>query len=135
LSKDDVDRLVRDAQSHAAEDQRRRELIDARNEADSLAYQIEKMVNENRDRVSPADRSPVEAAIQEARRSLESDDVQAMRRSIENLQRASQAFAEAVQRGAPQGRGAGPSAQGQGGPNVAEGEVIDAEPVDSREQK
>jgi len=135
LSKDDVDRLVRDAQSHAAEDQRRRELIDARNEADSLAYQIEKMVNENRDRVSPADRSPVEAAIQEARRSLESDDVQAMRRSIENLQRASQAFAEAVQRGAQQGRGAGPSGQGQGGPNVAEGEVIDAEPVDSREQR
>jgi molecular chaperone DnaK len=135
LSKDDVDRLVRDAQSHAAEDQRRRELIDARNEADSLAYQIEKMVNENRDRVSPADRSPVEAAIQEARRSLESDDVQAMRRSIENLQRTSQAFAEAVQRGAQQGRGAGPSGQGPGGPNVAEGEVIDAEPVDSREQK
>jgi molecular chaperone DnaK len=135
LSKDDVDRLVRDAQSHAAEDQRRRELIDARNEADSLAYQIEKMVNENRDRVSPADRSPVEAAIQEARRSLESDDVQAMRRSIENLQRTSQAFAEAVQTGAQQGRGAGPSGQGPGGPNVAEGEVIDAEPVDSREQK
>ncbi|HEX7794873.1 MAG TPA: molecular chaperone DnaK [Vicinamibacterales bacterium] len=135
LSKDEVDRLVRDAQSHAAEDQRRRELIDARNEADSLAYQIEKMVNENRDRVPPAERSPVEAAIQEARRSLDSDDVQAMRRSIENLQRTSQAFAEAVQRGAQQGRGAGPSGQGPGGPNVAEGEVIDAEPVDSREQQ
>jgi molecular chaperone DnaK len=133
LSKDEVDRLVRDAQSHAAEDQRRRELIDARNEADSLAYQIEKMVNENRDRVSPAERSSVEAAIQDARRTLDGDDVQAMRRSIENLQRTSQAFAEAVQRGAQQGRGAGPS--GPGGPTVAEGEVIDAEPVDSREQK
>jgi hypothetical protein len=58
-----------------------------------------------------------------------------MRRSIENLQRTSQAFAEAVQRGAQQGRGAGPSGQGPGGSNVAEGEVIDAEPVDSREQK
>jgi molecular chaperone DnaK len=135
LSKDDVDRLVRDAQSHAAEDQKRRELIDARNEADSLAYQIEKMVNENRDRVSPAERAAVEAAIQDARRSLDRDDVQTMRRSIENLQRTSQAFAEAVQRGAQQGRGAGPSGQGPGGPNVAEGEVIDAEPVDSREQK
>jgi molecular chaperone DnaK len=135
LSKDEVDRLVRDAQSHAAEDQKRRELIDARNEADSLAYQIEKMVNENRDRVSPAERSAVEAAIQDARRSLESDDVQAMRRSIESLQRTSQAFADAVQRGAQHGRGAGPSGQAPGGPNVAEGEVIDAEPVDSREQK
>jgi molecular chaperone DnaK len=135
LSKDEVDRLVRDAQSHAAEDQRRRELIDARNEVDSLAYQIEKMVNENRDRVSPAERSPVEAAIQDARRSLESDDVQAMRRSIENLQRTSQAFAEAVQRGAQQRRRTGPAGQAAGGPNVKEGEVIDAEPVESQEQK
>jgi molecular chaperone DnaK len=135
LSKDEVERLVRDAQSHAAEDQRRRELIDARNEADSLAYQIEKMVNENRDRVPPADRSPVEAAIQDARRSLDSDDVQAIRRSVENLHRTSQTFAEAVQRAGQPGRGAGPSGQGPGGPNVAEGEVIDADPVDSREQK
>jgi molecular chaperone DnaK len=135
LSKDEVDRLVRDAQSHAAEDQKRRELIDVRNEADSLAYQIEKMVNENRDRVSPAQRSPVESAIQDARKALEGDDAQAIRRSIDNLQRASQAFAEAVQQGAQQGRGAGPSGQGPRGPNVAEGEVIDAEPVDSHEQK
>ncbi len=135
MSKDEVDRLVRDAQSHAADDQRRREVIDVRNEADSLAYQIEKMVNENRERVSPAERSQVESAIQNARKALESDDVQTIRRSIDTLQRASQSFAEAVQRGAQPGRGGAPSGQGGGGQNVAEGEVVDAEPVDSHEQK
>jgi molecular chaperone DnaK len=135
LSKDEVDRLVRDAQSHAAEDQKRRELIDVRNEADSLAYQVEKVLNENRERVSPEERSPLESAIQDAREALDGDDAQAIRRSIDNLQRASQAFAEALQRGAPHGRGPGPGGQDPGGPNVKEGEVIDAEPVESRDQK
>ena len=63
LSKDEVDRLVKDAQSHAAEDQARRELIDARNQADSLAYQVEKTVNENREKVPVGELSKVEAAI------------------------------------------------------------------------
>jgi molecular chaperone DnaK len=135
LSKDEVDRLVRDAQSHAAEDQKRRELIDLRNEADSLAYQVEKVLNENRERVSPEERSPLESAIQDARKALNGDDAQEIRRSIDNLQRASQAFAEALQRGAPQGGGAGPGGRGPGGPNVKEGEVVDAEPVETRDQK
>ena len=68
LSKDDVDRMVKDAQSHAADDQARRELIDARNQADSLAYQVEKTVNENRDKLPVGELSKVEAAIAEARR-------------------------------------------------------------------
>ncbi len=55
LNKDDVDRMVKDAEAHAAEDQARRELIDARNQADSLAYSVEKTVNENRDRLPAAD--------------------------------------------------------------------------------
>src|SRR6187431_16093 len=63
LSKDDVDRMVKDAQAHAADDTARRELIDARNQADSLAYSVEKTVNENRDRIPAADVSRVEEAI------------------------------------------------------------------------
>ena len=65
LSKDEVDRMVKDAQSHAAEDQARRELIDARNQADSLAYQVEKTVNENRERLPVGELSRIEAAIAE----------------------------------------------------------------------
>src|SRR5213080_2219084 len=60
LSKDDVDRMVKDAQSHATEDQARRDLIDARNQADSLAYQVEKTVNENRTKVAVGDLSRIE---------------------------------------------------------------------------
>src|SRR5687767_10111914 len=63
LSKDEVDRLVKDAQSHAADDQARREVIDARNQADSLAYQVERTVNENREKVPVGELSKVEAAI------------------------------------------------------------------------
>ena len=63
LSKDDVDRMVKEAQSHASEDQARRDLIDARNQADSLAYQVEKTVNENREKLPVGELSKVEAAI------------------------------------------------------------------------
>ena len=67
LSKDEVDRMVKEAESHAADDQARRELIDARNQADSLAYQVEKTVNENREQDAVGELSKVEAAIAEAR--------------------------------------------------------------------
>ena len=67
LSKDDVDRMVKEAESHASEDQARREVIDARNQADTLAYQVEKTVNENRERIAVGELSKVEAAIAEAR--------------------------------------------------------------------
>src|SRR5687767_4006201 len=65
LSKEDVDRMVRDAQSHAADDQSRRELIDARNQADTLAYQVEKSVNESREKLPVGDLSTVDAAVAE----------------------------------------------------------------------
>src|SRR5205807_9165531 len=63
LNKDDVDRMVKDAEAHAAEDKTRRELIDARNMADSLAYSVEKTVNENRDRLPASDVSRIESAV------------------------------------------------------------------------
>jgi molecular chaperone DnaK len=128
LSKEDVDRLVKEAQSHAAEDQKRRELIDARNEADAAAYAVEKLLNEQQSRVSDTDRARVRSAIDAVRKAMEGDDVQAIRRSVEEMQRAAQALAQAAQAGAQAGGGAKPS--GGAGPDVAEGEVIDAEPVE-----
>jgi molecular chaperone DnaK len=68
LSKADVDRMVKDAASHEAEDKQRREVIDARNQADALAYQAEKTVNENREKVPVGDLSTLEAAIEAAKR-------------------------------------------------------------------
>ena len=126
LSKDDVDRLVRDAASHADEDKKRRELIDARNQADALAYQVEKTVGENRSKLSEADGRRLDNAIAEARQAAGTEDVERIKRATEQLQQASHAMAQALyQQAQPGGQ-----ASGGGGPqgaDVKEGEVVDAE--------
>src|SRR5437762_10518422 len=94
LSKEDVDRMVKEAQSHASEDEARRDLIDARNQADSLAYQVEKTVNDNRTKIAVGDLSKVEAAVAEVRRVAQTDDLAAIRKATDELQRASNAIAE-----------------------------------------
>jgi molecular chaperone DnaK len=132
LSKQDVDRLVKEAQSHAAEDQKRRELIDARNEADALAYSVEKMLNENRERVPVSERSRIESAIDEVRKAAQSDDVQAIKQSVDALQRASHALTETLNKQAQQPR-QGQSASSSAS-NVREGEVVDAEPVETNDR-
>src|SRR5471032_3000298 len=117
LSKDDVDRMVKEAQSHAAEDQTRRELIDARNQADSLAYQTEKTVHDHREKVAVGDLSRAEAAIAVARKASEGDDLAAIQKATEELQTASHAIAEQLYKtqGAQGSQGA-PDADGSGGP-------------------
>ncbi len=133
LSKDDVNRMVKEAQSHASEDQVRRDLIDARNQADSLAYQVEKTVNENRGKVAAGDLSTVESAIAELRRVAQGDDVAAIRQATEALQKASHAIAEALYK-AQGAQGNAQSAQGSqdtNKSNVKDGEVVDAEYVET----
>src|SRR5437867_12958870 len=94
LAKDDVDRLVKEAQSHASEDQARRDLIEARNTADSLAYQTERTVADNREKVPVGELSKIEAAIAEVRRLALGDDLAAIRKATDDLQRASHEMAE-----------------------------------------
>jgi molecular chaperone DnaK len=132
LAKDDVDRMVKEAQSHASEDQARRDLIDARNQADSLAYQVEKTVSENRERVPVGELSKVEAAIAEVRKVGQGDDLAAIRKAIDGLQRASHAMAEHLYKTAP-GAQQAPGAQGAPqGSNVKDAEVVDAEYAETR---
>jgi molecular chaperone DnaK len=131
LTKDDVDRMVKDAQSHAGEDQKRRDVIDARNQADSLAYQVEKTLNENRDKVAAGDVSRVEAAIAEARKATQADDLDAIKRATEELQRASHAVAEQLYRAAQSAPGA-PGADASAHSNVKDAEVVDAEFAETR---
>jgi molecular chaperone DnaK len=132
LSKSDVDRLVKEAQSHADEDQKRRQLIDARNEADALAYSIEKTLTENQGRVAASERSRIESAIADVRKAMQGDDVQPITRSVEALQRAAQALAERLRHAQ---RDSGPGSAGGRASNVAEGEVIDAEPVETGDER
>jgi molecular chaperone DnaK len=121
LNKDDVDRLVRDASSHADEDRKRRELVDARNNADALAYQVEKTVNENRGKLGAADAQRIEQAVNDVRQAVAGDDLSRIRQATEALQHASHAMAQTLYQGQPSGQPAG------GHADVKEGEVVDAE--------
>jgi molecular chaperone DnaK len=135
LNKDEVNRMVNDAQSHAAEDQAKRELIDARNQADGLAYQVEKTVNDSRDKIPADARATVESAIAAVRKATAGDDVAAIRSATEALQQASHGMAEALYKNAQGSNPGGPA--GSGGPHgqnsdVRDGEVVDAEYAETR---
>jgi molecular chaperone DnaK len=127
LTKAEIDRLVKDAESHAAEDQRRREIVEARNEADALAYTVEKAVNEAGDRVPPAERSLVDAAIAEVRRVMPGEDLRAIRQGVETLRRAADTIGKHMKPERPARDSAAPGSSPQ------EGEVIDAETVETHD--
>jgi molecular chaperone DnaK len=129
LSKGDVDRMVKEAQSHASEDQARRDLIDARNQADSLAYQVEKTVAENREKVPVGELSKAEAAIAAVRKALQGEDLAAIKTTTEELQRASHAVAEHLYK-QPHAPASGPKADA--GSNVKDAEVVDAEYAETK---
>jgi molecular chaperone DnaK len=126
LNKDDVNRMVKDAEAHAAEDQSRRELIDARNQADSLAYSVEKTVQENRDRMPAGDVSRVEAAITAVRTAAQGDDLAAIRRATDELQKASHAIAEQLYKQSQADAANAAASPGHGNEDVKDGEVVDA---------
>src|SRR5512134_1172267 len=83
LSKEEVDRMVKDAQAHAEEDHKRRELVDLRNQADSLAYNLEKLLSENREKVGEAQAKEIEEAVAEARKAAEGEDEAAIRSAMD----------------------------------------------------
>ncbi len=124
LSKDEVSRMVKDAESHASEDQARRDLVDARNQADALAYQVEKTVNENREKAPVGELSRIEAAIADVRSTIQGDDVAAIRRATEALQQASHGLADLLYKQASAG---GQTSAPGGGDGVKDAEVVDAE--------
>jgi molecular chaperone DnaK len=130
LAKDEVERMVKDAQSHAAEDQTRRDLIDARNQADSLAYQVEKTVNDNREKVAVGELSRTEASIADVRKALEGDDLNAIKTATANLQAAAHALSEQLYKAAQAAPG-GPS-PGGAGESVKDAEVVDAEYAETK---
>jgi molecular chaperone DnaK len=134
LSKADVDRLVKEAQSHASEDQARRDLIDARNQADTLAYQVERTVNENRGKLPVGDLSRVDAAIADLRQLAQSDDLAAIKRATDQLTAVSHAIAQQLYQAAAPGSQASAGSgrpDSSHGSNVKDGEIVDAEYADT----
>jgi molecular chaperone DnaK len=126
LSKDDVSRMVADAERHASEDKMRRELVDARNQSDALAYQVEKTLNENRHRLDATSVARIETAIESVRQAIKGEDAALIRRTTSELEHASHALAEELYK---RSQAASPGAPSREGSGVKEGEVIDAEYV------
>jgi molecular chaperone DnaK len=129
LSKDEVEKMVSEAQSHSEEDKRRRELVDLRNQTDTLAYSLEKLLKDNRDKVGEAEAKSIEEAVAEARKAMEGEDASALRSAMEKLTGLSHKLAESLYKSAPP-PGGGPEA-GAGGsqqpPRDGGSDVVDAE--------
>ncbi len=127
LSKEEVDRLLNQAKQHEAEDRRRQELVQARNEADSLIYQTEKFLRELGDKVSASDRSRIEQSISDLKQALSGEDAARIRQLTEQLQHASMAlgqqmYAQQQAAGGPAGPTPGATGGPSGGEDVVEGE-------------
>ncbi len=137
LSKDEIDRMMKDAESHSAEDVRKREEIEARNRLDGLVYQMEKTLNENREKVG-AVAGEVESAIAEAKKALAEGGVEKLNDAFNQLQTSSHKLAEALYQQAPtpgtgetgsseQASAAGASSSSSGDDNVIDAEYVDVD--------
>jgi molecular chaperone DnaK len=141
LSKDEVDKMMREAESHAEEDRKRKEEIETRNRADQAAYAAERMLKDNGEKLSASDKQPIESAIEDLRKAIEKNDVSEMNRTMETLNAAQHKAAEAMYRSASaagaggEGAGASGSTAGAEGPGSAPGgDVIDAEVVEEEKK-
>jgi molecular chaperone DnaK len=138
LKEDEVQQMIRDAESHADDARRLRELADARNQAESLAYQTERTLKEHRDKLDEADASTIEGRVMELKGVLESDDVNEIRTKTDALQEASQKLAEVVYAQATAQQAASTSGGGNGAEGGADDEVVeegDYEVIDEEEAK
>jgi len=130
LSKDDIEKMKKDAEAHEAEDKKFQELVEARNQADQLVIATEKTIKENEDKLQGTEKEDIEKAIEELKKVKDGDDVEAIRKSIEELSKVSQGFATRMYQEAAQAQ------QAQGGETAGENnnsganDVEDAEVVD-----
>jgi molecular chaperone DnaK len=138
LTKDEVDRMMKDAESHADEDRRRKEEIETRNRADQAAYGAERMLKEAGEKLPAADRLAIESAIGDLKKAIEQNDATAMTRTMEALNQVQHKAAEAMYRtanaGAAQPGGDEPGAAGAEAGARSSGDVIDAEVVEEEKK-
>ena len=137
LSKEEIDKMARDAEEHSAEDEKRREEVEARNQADAMIYSTEKSLKEHRDKIDDADAQKIEQAISAAREAVNGGSAEQIRKAVEDLTQSSHKLAEAMyaaQSSGPEpGSPDGPSGQ-SGTSNSDTDDVVDAEFVDADEK-
>jgi molecular chaperone DnaK len=142
LSKDEVERMRKDAEAHAEDDKKKREEVEARNEADNSVYRSEKLLKDNADKLPAGDKSKIEGALAEVKDALKGSDTAAIAASVEKLNQAWQAVSEVLYKaGAEQAKASGAGATADAGPGAGgagasgkkdEGPIIDAEVVDEK---
>jgi molecular chaperone DnaK len=126
LSEDDVQRMIKDAESHADEAHRLRELADAKNMAETLAYQTEKSLSEHREKLDPAEAATLEGRIMELKQVLETGDIATIQEKTQALNEAAQPLAQALYADAQaQSQSAPTGTPGDGGPSTTEDEVVE----------
>ncbi|NNG20948.1 molecular chaperone DnaK [Naumannella sp. ID2617S] len=137
LNKDDIDRMVKDAEAHAEEDRKRREAVDVRNEADSLAFRTEKLISENGDKLGDDVKAPVEESLKSLKEVLEDENAETekLKSAMEDLNTKAAAMGQAMyaQAAAAQQGGEGQASEGSTGSESGSGtddDVVDAEIVD-----
>jgi molecular chaperone DnaK len=145
LSKEDVERMAKEAEAHSSEDRAKREEIEAKNQLDSLIYSVERTLREQGDKISGSERGEIENALADARRALDSNDKTQMDRAREALTQASHKLAEQMYKAAQPQQGAagpapgsatgGPAPAGDGQAKSGDSDVIDAEYVDVDNKK
>jgi molecular chaperone DnaK len=147
LGDEEIDRMVKDAESNAEKDKQERELVEAKNESDTLVYSMEKMVKDNEDKLEASEKQSIESAIEELKKAMEGNDLNAIRTAKSNLEQASHAFAQRVYQDASQqqagqpgaeeagGAGQGPADESAGGEGEEKVYDADYEVVDDEEKK
>jgi molecular chaperone DnaK len=136
LSEADIQKMIREAEAHAEEDRRRKELVEARNQADAAIYSTEKALRDAESRIPGDIKQQVEQAIADARQGLTAENVQTIHQATERLQQAASRIGEALNRAASEGAGGQAGSSGAGGASSGD-DVVDAEfeEVDSRDRR
>jgi molecular chaperone DnaK len=137
LSKEEIDKLIKDAEMHADDDRKKRELVDARNHADALIYSTEKSIKDLGDKVDQTTKSTVEKAIEKLRKAMEGDDKDEIRRLSEELTNASHKLAEAMYQQASQSEATKQGPQSAGGARASkqDEDVVDADFEEVKDDK
>jgi molecular chaperone DnaK len=139
LAKDEVEKMARDAESHASDDRKKKEEIESRNRADAMVYNIEKMLKEHRDKVSADDAKAVDDALAETKKAMSEGGIDHINQATSKLETASHKLAEAMYKASSQPGGAppqgGPDGNGAAGESKPKDNVVDAEFVDVDDKK
>jgi molecular chaperone DnaK len=131
LSKDDIDRLIKEAKQHESEDKKRREEIEMRNSADSMIYSTEKMIRDNREKIPVADIKRAEDACEKCKKAVEKNDIAEIKKKMEELQQATFKISEALYKTTAAGPGAGPEQPSAEAPKEEEKKKKDEKVVDA----